>query len=419
MLLVVWFWPEPNATEEAAVSVGPSTIGERIKQLRLQGAPRMTQRELAERAGVSVDLISKLEQGQKQTALLVSLHKIAGALDVDVAMLLARPSRIDVAEDDQDRGVLAIRRAITAVREDAEPASVDELQQSARYAWSAYWTNRFDVLGGLLPGFIGAARASAHATDSPEAFAALSDAYGVAASMLVHLAHVDLAYLAMERAIAAADRSDDPLRRAALSGWMSWLLLHHTGSFDQARQLAVDEADRMEPRLGKARPEQISVWGGLLVSGAVAAARDDQPDTADDMLNLAEAAATRLNAADYQVRTDYERPFGLPLVVMQSVDVSVVTDRPGRALEVAKRMSPDAALPLAARARHLADVASAQTSLGKDRAATDTLLTVERTAPDWMRYQPYPRAIVRELLERERRARTPLLRGLAHRLGVA
>ena len=169
------------------MSVGPSTIGERIRQLRLQRDPQMTQRELAERAGVSVDLISKLEQGRKQTALLVSLHKIARALDVDASMLLARPSRIDVADDAQDHGVLAIRRAITAVREDDEPAGVSELEQSARYAWSAYWTNRFDVLGGLLPGFIGAARATARATTAPEVFAVLSDAYGVAASTLVHL----------------------------------------------------------------------------------------------------------------------------------------------------------------------------------------------------------------------------------------
>ena len=402
------------------MSVGPSTIGERVKQLRLERDPRMTQRELAERAGVSTDLIGKLEQGQKQTPRITTLHKIAAALDVDVTALLARPSRIDVAEEDQDQGgVLAIRRAITAVWDDADTTSLDHLKQSARYAWASYWTNRFDVLGGLLPGFISTARASARETDSPEVFAALSDAYGVSASMLVHLGLIDLAYLAMERAIGAADRSGDELRRAALSGWMSWLLLHQTGSFDQAHRLAVDEADHMEPRLAKAKPEQISVWGGLLVSGAVAAARDDQPDTADDMLNLAEAAATRLYGAGYEVRTDYERPFGLPLVVMQSVDVSVVTDRPARALEVAKKMPPDARLPLAAKARHLGDVAYAQTSLGRDREATDTLLTIERTAPDWMRYQPYPRTIVRELLERERRSRTPRLRGLAHRLGVA
>jgi len=82
-------------------------------------------------------------------------------------------------------------------------------------------------------------------------------------------------------------------------------------------------------------------------------------------------------------------------------------------------MSPDARLPLAAKARHLADVASAQTSLGRDREATHALLTIERTAPHWMKYQAYPRTIVRELLERQRRSRTPQLRGLAHRLGVA
>jgi len=401
------------------MATGPSTIGERIKQLRLERDPQMTQRELAERAGVSVDLISKLEQGQKQTALLVSLHKIARALDVDVSALLARPTRIDVAENEQDQGVVAIRRAITAARDDGEPGSVDELQKSASYAWSAYWTNRFDLLGGLLPSLLTTARATARETDVPPAFAALSDVYGACASTLVHLGHVDLAYLAMERAIGAADRSDDPLRRAALSGWMSWLLLHQTGSFDQAQRLAVDEAERVEPRLGKAKPEQISVWGSLLVSGAVAAARDDQPAEADDLLNLAQAAATRLYAEAPGVRIAYQSPFGLPLVMMQSVDVAVVTGRPGRALEVAKRMSPDGLPLLASKARHLADVAYAQTGLGRDREATDTLLTIERTAPHWMKYQAYPRTIVRELLERERRSRTPQLRGLAHRLGVA
>ncbi len=364
------------------------SIGERIRQLRLGGDPQMTQRELAERAGVSVDLISKLEQGRKQTALLVTLHKIARALDVDVSVLLAHPRRIDLDDGDSDRGVVAIRRAVTAVGDDADPAAVGELAQQASYAWSAYWSNRFDLLAALLPGFITTARGTARQTDQAGAFAALSDAYGVAASMLVHLGHVDLAYLAMERAIGAASGADDPLRRAALSGWMSWLLLHHTGGADQAQRLAVAEADELEPKLGKAPPERISVWGGLLVSGAVAAARDNQPDVADDMLNLAETAATRLQAGAYEV-------------------------------ELAGRMPREARLPLAAQARHLADVASAQTSLGRDREATEVLVSIERAAPAWMRYQPYPRAIVRELLERERRARTPALRGLARRLGVA
>src|SRR6266540_933689 len=71
----------------------PFAIGERIRQLRTQRSPRMTQLALAERAGVSVDLVSKLEQGAKQTASLPSLKAIATALDVDLAALLSDPSR--------------------------------------------------------------------------------------------------------------------------------------------------------------------------------------------------------------------------------------------------------------------------------------------------------------------------------------
>jgi hypothetical protein len=157
---------------------------------------------------------------------------------------------------------------------DRRPCDLAELRQSGSYAWACYWTAKFDVLGGLLPGFITTARATARETASAGAYAALSDAYGVAASMLVHLGHLDLAYLGMERAVAASERSGDELRHAAMSGWMSWLLLHQTGSQDgvqdptsrrapltQARQLAVQQADQVEPKLGKAPAEHISVWG--------------------------------------------------------------------------------------------------------------------------------------------------------------
>jgi transcriptional regulator with XRE-family HTH domain len=412
---------------------GSLSIGERIKQFRLGGDPPMTQAELAQRADVSVDLISKLEQGRKQTALVTTLHRIARALDVDVSMLLGRPARINLDDgDEEERGVLAIRQAITALWDDGDPAGVEELRSQARYAWACYWTNRFEVLGGLLPAFITTARATAHQAGAAAAHVPLSDAYAVAGSMLVHLGHLDLAYLAMEHAVAAADRSEDELRHAAVRGQMSWLLLHQTGTADgvadaaaprrsplaQARRLAIEQADRIEPKLGHATPEHVSVWGRLLVDAAVAAARDGDAEQAVDVLNLADAAATRLGDGPV-VRLDYQSPFGKPLVLMQQVDVSVVTDRPGRALKLAEQMPPDADLPLASKARHLADVAYAQTTLGRDRPATDTLLEIERTAPNWMRYQAYPRTIVRELLERERRARTPRLRGLARRLGVA
>jgi hypothetical protein len=131
----------------------------------------------------------------------------------------------------------------------------------------------FDALAGLLPEFIATARAAVRETGSTTAYEALSDAYGIAASMLVHLNQVDLGYVAMERAVAAAEHAGDGLRRSAFSGWLSWVLMHHTESMDDARVLAIREADASEPRMKDAAPEQISVWGALLCRAATVAAR--------------------------------------------------------------------------------------------------------------------------------------------------
>ncbi len=56
------------------------TIGEQLKRLR--GERGITQEQLAERAGVSSELVSKLEQGVRQSARLTSLTRLAQALDV-------------------------------------------------------------------------------------------------------------------------------------------------------------------------------------------------------------------------------------------------------------------------------------------------------------------------------------------------
>lgn len=393
----------------------PGPIGERIKRLRLQRLPALTQRELAERAGISVDVISKLEQGSKQSALLVTLHRIARALDVDISELIVERIPVESDESSDAAGVIAVRRALLDVV-DTEPDQPDDVARSVSFAWGAYWNGRYDVLGSALPALVGSARGAHRDAATPETAAQLADACGVTAATLVHLGYVDLAYVAMERALHAAEQGEDALHRAALVGWMSWLLLHYTGTADLARDLAAAEATRL--RAAGSDPKSLAVRGSLLVSAAVAAARNEQADVADEFVAEARAEADRLVEMGQPVRRDYESTFGLPQVVMQAVDVAVVTDRPGRALDLAREMSPDAAMPLASRARHLADRAFALVALDRDEAATETLLEIERMAPQWMRYQAYPRATVRELVERERRVRTPRLRELAERLGV-
>jgi hypothetical protein len=114
-------------------------------------------------------------------------------------------------------------------------------------------------------------------------------------------------------------------------------------------------------------------------------------------------------------RTDYESPFGRAQVVMQTVDVHVVTEHYDLAVTAARDMPRDAALPLAARVRHLTDTTLARTHLGDTMRARDALLAVEAMAPHWLRYQALPRQVAAELVERDR---DTTLRALARRMGV-
>lgn len=152
------------------------------------------------------------------------------------------------------------------------------------------------------------------------------------------------------------------------------------------------------------------MYGSLLLTGATAYGRAGDRPGARVLLDEARAAASRTGN-----RNDYESAFGSDQVLMQTVDVELVTENYVDALSVGTRMRPDAALPLVARARHLSDIAMAHTRLGHDGPAFDTLVAMRNIAPSWMRYQSQPKEIVRELRER---SCPPALREMAQQLGV-
>ena len=392
-------------------------IGARIRQLR---GKLMTQQQLADTAGVSVDLIRKLEQGRRHTASVGSLHRIASALDVDIAVLLAKPNALPSVNP--DAGVVAIRRALTAVDDlldepvyDDEPLILREAERIIDYAWGAYWGGKYELLGSLLPRALTQLKATAlgaSATDQVKAQELLSRGYWVTGSTLVHLGQQDLAYLAVRQALDAAHRGGDDLLAAVLRNSVSWHLLVQ-GRYDESVRVATRSAKTIEPA-GEVSAPHLSVYGSLLITAATSAARGSHREQALDFLAESGQVAERIG----HDRHDYETPFGPSQVVMQTVDVDVVTDEFGAALSAAKRMPREAGLPLAARARHLADRAYAHARLGQGQQALDALLAAEHMGPDWIKYQTLPRQIVAELIERERRVRTPL-RSLAQRLGVS
>lgn len=390
-----------------------ATIGERIAQLR---GTRLTQTALAHAAGVSVDLIRKLEQGRRHTASIASLQRIARALDVDAGELLSKTQPLPAP--DEHSGAVAIRRALTNVDDlvgdepDLEPLTLAAGRRAVTYGWGAYWSGAYDQLGQLLPGAIARLRATVREVPADQRAVArdlAAQMHQLAACTLVHLGYPDIAHHALRDALTLAADGADPLRPAALRGSLAWVLLTQ-GRYAEAHRLATASAAGLGPT-GASALHTWSLYGSLLLGGATAAARAGDRPLAEVLLDEARGAAERTGD-----RNDYETAFGPDQVLMQTVDVEVVTENYGAALHAGRRMPPGTSLPVAARARHLSDLALAHTRLGHDGAALDVLLTMEQLAPAWMRYQTQPRQIVREL--RERAAYPPRLTDLARRMGL-
>jgi transcriptional regulator with XRE-family HTH domain len=389
-------------------------LGERIRRLRSDAL--MTQDDLAAAAGVSTDLIRKLEQGQRHTASIGSLHRIAAALDVDLGELLGRESMPDAAPD---AGVVALRQAVADVTDllgdvEGEPLSLRDAERSVTYLWGAYWSGKYGLLTRLIPQALVGLRAMVHVADTAtrsRAVEQLAWGYWVAGSTLTRLLEPDAAFMAVRHAVDLASSGDDALLAAALRGSLSWQLMV-SGRFAEAERMAVRTAESIEPN-GSVPVQDLSAYGSLLVTAATAAARDHRGAVAGDFLSSAREVAQRVGSD----RVDYETPFGPSQVTMQTVDVSIVTEDYPAAVGAASWMPANSGLPLAARCRHLIDRACAHANLGQDEQAFALLLTAEGMSPEWIRHQRLARAVTRDLLAAER-TRSTSLREFAKRIGA-
>lgn len=394
-----------------------SSIGAHIKALR---GKLLTQQQLADAAGVSVALIRALEQGKRHTASVGSLQRIAAALDVELGRLLGKPESLPARPD--DGGVVAIRRALTTVDDlvpdpgwQDEPVELREAERAVDYAWGAYWSGRYELLGSLLPTLLPQLRATVRAVPSAQrsrASEALARGYQVTGDTLVHFGQPADAWLAILHAIEAARAGDDDLLAAAMRVSVAWQLLVQ-GRYYESEQVATAAAKSIEPT-GDVSPSRMSAYGILAITAATAAARSRRAATTEELVGEANQAVVRLGNVE---RSDHQTTFGPAKVAMLRVDCAVVQEQFPEALALANKMPRDADLPLATRARHLADIAYSQMQTGQDGAAINTLLTMESLAPDWLPFQSLPRQTVAELVARERRITTPL-RGLARRMGV-
>jgi hypothetical protein len=284
-------------------------------------------------------------------------------------------------------------------------------------AWKLRQGSHYLQVGKVLPGLLADAQLASQELAGDQqamAFGLLAHSYNTASSVLRKLGDNGLAVIAADRAVQAARTVGEPLLLAASAYRLANVFLP-AGRIVEAKEVALSAAGALESRLD-ASTAHLATWGGLLLTAAVAAARQGDGREAWELVGEAKAAARRLGSD----HADLHTIFGPTSLAIQGVQVAAELGDGHEVLRRAKSVEPTR-LPshlVERRSHFLIDVARGHAHRADDPAALATLLEAERLAPEEVRYNPIASELVMFLLKRERRAATPGLRDLSARIGV-
>lgn len=375
-------------------------LGERLRSVRKRSG--LTQRELAQSSGVSLSLIRKIEQGERDDTRIQTLRRLAVAMGCPLSALLGpTPGR---PETEGGELWLPTRRALVSIADGhaAETPADRSMNESLVAAVKLYHDNEYEQLSRLLPHLIVDGRAA-----TPLMRSRILQLVG---SVLVQTRQLQSARTALEQSLRDAESTGNVLDAASAVITLCWLLLVER-QFEQVRTLAVSWADRIEPRLSVATTRELSTWGWLLLRGSAAAIRDNRPDEADDMMRLANAAAAAVKR-DSGSYHQYWTTFGPATVAMKRVENAIVDDRPDLALRLARDVPPGLRPTSDNRNRHLLDVAAAHIELRSYDTAFDVLVQLSREARPWLIEQRFAKDLLGRIISK-RRTLTPEMRDLA------
>ena len=148
------------------------------------------------------------------------------------------------------------------------------LDRHVNEAWKLRQGSNYLELGQLLPALLVHAQvASQEMTGDQQAlaFGLLAHSYNTASSVLRKLGDNGLAVIAADRAVQAARTVSEPLLLAASAYRLANAFLP-VGRVIEAKEVALSAASGLEARLD-ASTAHLATWGGLLLTAAVAAAR--------------------------------------------------------------------------------------------------------------------------------------------------
>lgn len=389
-------------------------VGAAVRSARLRRG--LSQRVVAGLTGRSQGWLSKIEQGRLPLESRHDLVALADALDVSPADLTGQPyTGSGQPENDAAATVPRIRRALQDSPDRRLAVPPDQLVSAVEELTSLRLRLDLPAVGRVLPSLLGALRASVPAARRPRdrrrVLRALFWANHAAQSAARNLGHFDLAWIAAERVVAAAQDLGDPAWIAAADFSRSHALLP-TGSFAASFGYASVAADSAVTLAGA---EAVGAAGSLMLAASIAAASAGRGDEAHARLDAADELAGRGPGRVFARGFT----FGASNVTLHRLAVAVETGQPEQARSVARTIRPES-LPSAERqAAYWLDLGRAHAQMRADGEAVKAFRAAEDIAPLRFRLHPLVREAVAGMVERRQRdAVGRELRGLAYRMAL-
>jgi hypothetical protein len=276
------------------------------------------------------------------------------------------------------------------------PPDISTLTTAADDARRQYQACRYSDLVprlSVLLGRLGAACQLLDGDDQLRAFTLSADAHHVAAGLLLKLDDRGLAAVAADRSMRAALASQDPVTVGASARVLTHTLMNG-GHLAAAVTTASGQAQRLDHDIAAHTPESLSVYGSLLLRGAIAAAQRDQRDTAYQLLAEADDAARRLGV-DGNLRWT---AFGPVNARQHRVNIAVTLGDAGTAVDVARGIDLRAITVTERKASLLIDTARAFLQWGRHEKAYIALRAAEEVAPEEVTGRPSVHRLVRDLI---------------------
>jgi len=298
------------------------------------------------------------------------------------------------------------------------PASLsfERLTKEVSAAKRNYQSCRYSTVIDKLPRLLADLRTASKNSegDTRLRFEALSaEAYHVAASILRKLDAKGLAWMAADRSMQAARNSQDPTVIASSARIITHALMND-GHYGAATTTASTFAQRLNRDIDQHTPASLSVYGSLLLRGAVAASRRNDRHTAAALLDEAEEAGRRLGG-DHNYRWT---AFGPTNVQLHRVNIALQLGDAGTAIQQARTINLNRISITERKATLLIDTARALTQWGKHHKAYEILRAAHQIAPEEISARPAVHRIVRDLATTAPPSTQRQLRDFTAQIGV-